>query len=451
MANFGIDGLASNLDTTSIINNLIAIEGNQQVLLKKKQTSASSAVSALQSLNTKVASLAAAAKTAATASSWGAVKATSSATSVTATAATGASLSSLSFTVDAVAAAQSSLLTVPADLDPAKRELTITTGATAVTITAATSDPRDIAAAINASDAGVKATTINVGTAEVPSYRLQLTGTQTGTANGFSVGYAVAGQADPVAATLSTVRAASDAKITLFPGTPAAQPVTSTSNTFTGLVPDVSIAVTAAGPDTVTVDVLRDDAALTKLASSLVSSLNVVLSEITSRTAATKSTAADGGEVVTGGLLAGDSTVRMLQQDVLTAGSASVGGVSPADFGIVIGRDGTFTFNAETFAAKLAEDPAKVQTIVSGVAANVQKVADKASDSVTGSLTTRIQNGESSVKDLGSRISAWDDRLARRRETLMRVYTALEVSMSKTQATSSWLSSQIEQLNASKA
>lgn len=451
MATLGIDGLSSGLDSTSIINSMMAIEGNQQVLLKQKQTTASSTVSALQSLNTKVASLAAAAKTAATPASWGAVTAKSSATSVTATAAAGASLSTLSFTVDAVATSQSSLLTVPADLDPANLSLTITTGGKAFEVKPASADPRDIAAAINTSESGVKATAINVGTADAPSYRLQLTGTQTGAANNFTVSYAATGEADPVAATLSTVRAAGDAKITLFPGTDGAQAVTSSSNSFASILPDVTINVSAVESEAVTVDVNRNDPALTALASSIVSNLNVVLSEIASRTAKNTGKAEDGSELVKGGLLSGDTAVRFLQQDILTAGSASVGGVSPADFGIKIGRDGTFTFDSAKFAEQLAKDPAKVQEVISGVAANVQKVADKASDSVNGSLTSRIQSGEASVKDLATRISSWDDRLASRRQTLVRIYTALEVSMSKMQATSSWLSSQIEQLNSSKA
>jgi len=124
--------------------------------------------------------------------------------------------------------------------------------------------------------------------------------------------------------------------------------------------------------------------------------------------------------------------------------------VSPADVGIVISRDGTFTFDQEKFAAALADDPAKVQKIVSGVAANVQAVADRASDKVDGSLTSRIKSTQETVSEMGDRISDWDDRLARRRETLVRIYSALEVSMSKMQSTSNWLSSQIAQLNATK-
>lgn len=448
MAGLAIDGLSSGLDTTALINSLIAIEGNQQVLLKQKQSTSSSLVTALQALNTRVASLAEAAKTATKDSSWGAVKGASSAESVVVTAASGAVPSTLSFTVDRVATSQSSLLTVPADLDADNPTLTISLGGKDTAVTALTTDPRDIAAAINSSDAGVKAAVINVGTADAPSYRLQLTGTETGAANTFTVSYANAG--GTAAASLSQVRAAGDAQITLFPGTDAAQSMTSSTNAFNGVLADVTITVSKVESEAVTVDVVRDTEALTSLAKNLVSNIEVVLSEIASRTKATTGTADDGGSTLKPGLFGGDATIRMLQQDILAQASAPIDGVSPADVGIVISRDGTFTFDEEKFTAALAADPAKVQTIVSGVAANVQAVADRASDKVDGTLTNRIKSTQDAVSELGDRISDWDDRLARRRETLVRIYSALEVSMSKMQSTSSWLASQIEQLNASK-
>lgn len=448
MAGLAIDGLSSGLDTTALINSLIAVEGNQQVLLKQKQATGSSLVTALQALNTRVASLAEAAKTATKDTSWGAVKGTSSAESVVVTAASGAVPSTLSFTVDRVATSQSSLLAIPADLDPADPTLTISLGGKDTAVTALTTDPRDIAAAINSSDAGVKAAVINVGTSDTPSYRLQLTGTATGAASSFTVSYASTG--GPAAASLSQVRAAGDAKITLFPGTDAAQSMTSATNAFNGLLGDVTITVSKVEAEAVTVDVVRDTEALTNLAKNLVSNIGVVLSEISSRTKASTGTTSDGSATLKPGLFGGDTTIRFLQQDILSQASAPIDGVSPADVGIVIARDGTFTFDQEKFSAALAEDPAKVQKIVSGVAANVQAVADRASDKVDGSLTNRIKSTEASVSEMGDRISDWDDRLARRRETLVRIYSALEVSMSKMQSTSNWLSSQIAQLNATK-
>ena len=450
-----IDGLVSGLKTTDLIDSLITLQAGTQSLLKTKQSTASSLVTALQSLNTKVASLAEQAAKTAKASSWDAVKATSSAPGVSATVADGAQPASLNLRVTAVAASQTSLVTLPAAGDlGATPSFTLTRGGTTTTVTAASGAMADVVAAFNASGTGVRATAIKVPDLDAQgqptgttSYRLQLTGTETGTANGFTVALAGAGGAQPLA--LETTRAASDAAITLFAGTASARTLSSSSNTFDDLMTGVDVtvsAVTAPDASDVTLTVASDGAALRSLGSNLVSNLNLVLNEIGSRTKSTTSTAADGGTLVTGGLFSGDATIRFLQQTLQSEASAPVGGVSPADVGVVIGKDGSFTFDQEKFDAALAADPQKVQTILTTVAERLAKTAKGASDTGTGSLTLTIQSQQSLVKDLGTRISDWDDRLAARRESLVRTYAALETSLSNLNSQSSYLASQIAAL-----
>ncbi len=53
-----LDGLASGLDTTTLIKSLMQIEAIPQTLLKNKVSATKTMVSALQALNTKVADLA---------------------------------------------------------------------------------------------------------------------------------------------------------------------------------------------------------------------------------------------------------------------------------------------------------------------------------------------------------------------------------------------------------
>lgn len=449
MASIGIDGLVSGLDTTSLINQLMQVEAMPQTLLAQKKTGAESFVSALQSLNAKVSSLADAAKTAATASSWDAFKATSSSTAVTATASSSAQPSSLSFTVDRLAQSQTSVVAVPASFQDDPPTFTIVRGGEETTITAASGSIADVVAAFNDSDSGIRAVAVRVSGGDEPVYKLQLTGTGTGAENAFEVydGDQTSGThwVDSSAAS----RSARDAQITLFPGTVDATALTSSTNTFAGLLTGVDVTVSKAEDDPVTVTIARDDDAVTKLASNLVSQLGLVLSEIAARTATTTTTDDDGRTVITGGLFSADSAVRNLQQRILAAGSAPVDGFSPSEVGIVIGRDGTFTFDEAKFAEALAADPDKVQRIVSGVAANVQGVADAASDKYDGSLTLKITNQESAIKDMGEQISAWDRRLELRRESLQRTYAALEVTLSGLQTQSSWLTSQLAALNSS--
>ena len=50
------------------------------------------------------------------------------------------------------------------------------------------------------------------------------------------------------------------------------------------------------------------------------------------------------------------------------------------------------------------------------------------------------------AKDITDRIDAWDLRLAKRKETLTRQFTAMETALSSLQNQSTWLAGQISQL-----
>ena len=106
MGSLAIDGLVSGLDTTTLINNLMAIESQPQTLLKSKVTTTQSLVSAFQSLNTSVASLAQFAKKTALPASIDLFTATATASSVTVSAGTGASPGQIDLSVTSVAKGQ---------------------------------------------------------------------------------------------------------------------------------------------------------------------------------------------------------------------------------------------------------------------------------------------------------------------------------------------------------
>ena len=456
MASMGIDGLISGLDTTSLINALMTNAAGPQALLKTKQTETTTLITAFQALNTKVASLADSAKTAAKPASWNALTSTSSASSVTAASGTGAQPGVVTFRTDALAKAQVSLVDDTALAGATT--FTVKIGTKLTTITAASADPRDIAAALNKSDGGVGATTIRTNSTTPATYELQLTGKSTGTDNAFTlyVGTAAdvtAGTATAV--TLNTLTTPANAQITLFAGTTAEKVLTSQNNTFTGLTAGIDVTISKVETDPVTVTSARDEAALKKLASGLVGALTVALSEISSRSTTTTTTAADGSSVVTGGIFTGESAVRGMSDQLITAMSMPVGagasstdiGVSPATFGVVLGKDGTFTFDDAKFSAALAADPVKVQSWLTELATRVGAVATSVSDPIDGSLTRQITGQQTVNTDLGDQIADWDRRLALRKEGLQATYTALEVSLSALKAQGTWLTSQLAALN----
>jgi len=462
-----IDGLISGLDTTSIITNLMALEALPQTAIKSKVSTTNTFVTALQSLNTKVSSLGDAATKASSAASWGAVTAASSSTSVASSASTSATAGSLTFQVDRLAAKQTSVGASVTDLagffgGATPPTLTLATGSAAsptvaeISMTGVT-DLAGLASAINKADTGVTATLVKVSANES---RLQLTSKATGAAGAFDLYSGSVAAADLTAASPATaltgrdakfaITNAADAQVTLWKGTGVEQVVTSTSNTFSGVLTGVEFTISKVEADPVTLTVARNNAALTTLASDLVTNLSTVLTEITSRTKTSTTTDSTGRTLVTGGVFSADNAIRTLRQSVLSEASAPVDGISPSTMGIVLAKDGTFSFDETLFAAALAADPAKVQSVISGVAARLEKLADDQSDPIAGSLSLRVTSQQSYVKGLGDQVLSWDTRLDLRRATLEKTYSGLEVALGKLNSQSDWLTSQLSSLSSSK-
>jgi len=457
-----VDGLISGLDTTSLINSLMDFEAAPQRQLKASVVTSNTLVAALQGLNTSVASLATLANKSVTADSLNIYAAKSTSSSVTVTAGSTATTGSLDIVVDKLAQAQSGV-TAAMTTAPGTDFTLVDSAGVKTSITAASTSLDDVAKAINAADAGVTATKIASGTDVngATQYRLQLIATETGAAGAFALHSGTAAMVDDGTSTnmltapgAAVIRVAQDAEVTLWAGTNAEQKITSSTNTFTDLLPGVAAtvsAVSAAGADPVTVSVSRDDAAVSTIAKSLVDSLNGVFALISTKSAVVNSTNSAGNPIVSAGVFSGDSTVRDVKQLVLNAASYPVNGRSPSEIGISITRTGTMEFDATKFAAAMKDDPEFVKSVLTEISSRVASAAGSASDKFDGLITSRITGQESLVKSLGTQIENWDLRLNSRRTSLERTYAALEVQLSNMNAQSAWLTSQVEGLNASKA
>lgn len=430
-----LDGLASGLDTTALISSVMQVEAIPQTLLKYKSQDLQSMVSALQGLNSKVAALATQATTAAKPGAFDLYAATTSTDKVIATTTPAAKAGSIGFQVDRLAQTQVTVTPrVNAVVGWPYTTMTINSGGQSYTIEPLSSNLDDVVNSVNAAGAGVTATKVAVGAGE---YRLQFTATKSGEAGAFTI-------TDP-AATFTDVMAAQDAQITLWPtaGT-AAQPVKSSTNTFADVLPGVTVTAKEVTTTPVTLTVARDDAATTKLASDLVSGVNGIFSYVASKSAVT-STTNTSGTSTSAGIFAGDSAVRSVNQNILSAASLPVGTPprSPSEIGISITKTGTMEFDDKKFAAALAADPAGTAAKVQEIATRVAAAATTASDKYDGTLTKKITGQQSEVRDLATRISDWDTRLESRKATLQRTYSGLEVALSNMKAQQSWLTAQL--------
>jgi flagellar hook-associated protein 2 len=459
MPNMSVGGLASGLDTATIISQLMQLEARPQTMLKSKVSNEQKVVTALQALNTKLASIASKAADLAKSSGWNPTKATSDNDKVAVTTSTGttgtAGVGSVSFQVVSVAAAYSASYTTTAPVAqqvlPANSTFQISYDdgrAGKVDLQTGDGSLSAIAKALNSSGTGVTATLVKV---DDTNYRLQVRSATTGEASGFTLT-----EADGTTPLLGGVYGSTngaDAEIKIAGETSG---ITSSTNTFAGLMPGVDITLNAGATGSATITVEQDLASLTESVKSMVESVNGVLSEIgtlTSYDAASKKA----------GLLGNDSTLRSVRNQLVESVSRGLGGESLSGVGIQVDRYGKLTFDEAKFKSAYIADPSgTVAKFVGtdgtptkdtdpydaayGFADRIQKLGESFSSSTVGTITKSIQSRQSAIKGMEDDIADWDIRLETRRTTLQRQYTALETALGKLQSQSSWLAGQIGSL-----
>lgn len=433
-----ISGLASGLDTASIIDQLMSLEAVGQNRLKSRVSTEQLAVNALQTLNSKVASLAGKATELLKAGTWTAVSTTSTNKDVTVSAGTGAGPGSFSLRVDRTALSHRLELASPvsrtaAGTVPASVRLDRLDGTTPVDLTT-DGTLQGLVDAINlpANETGLRATAVRVGEDQ---YRLLVESATTGTATDFTLTDAADGT-DLLGG--ATVRAGRDAQVTLGDSIVA----TSTTNTFADLVPGVSITLGAAATGTSEISLVRDPSKITASVQGLVEAVNAALADIDSLTAYNPTTKATG-------LLNGDTAARELRARIL-ATVFPADGTSLSDLGIQTDRSGKLVFDSSKLSAAVAADPTRVRERLAapgtGFVSRLETVAKTASDKVTGTLTTAITGRTSTIRTLNDSIDQWDRRLELRRTALTRQFTALETALSQMNSQSNWLAGQINSL-----
>ena len=384
-----IDGLSSGLDTTSLINSLMAVEAAPQSLIKNKAAMVQTRISALQGLNSAAADLATKAGKLADPKSLELYSASSSSAKVSTTVGAGAKPGAVDFSVSQLAQTQVSVSKNLAAWPYTTMTITSESGQP-VTVTPLTSSLDDVVSAVNLSGAGVVASKVSVGGGE---YRLQFASSKTGVASGFTI-------TDPDSAVgLTKVQPAQDAQIKLWAGSAAEVTLNSATNTFSELLPGVAATVSEVSAAPTRVTVARDSAQISKAASDLIGSVNGVLAQISTKSTVVSSTDASGKPITSGGVFTGDSTIRQVNAAILAAASQPVGGKSPAEFGITLTKTGTMEFDATKFGDALAKDAAGTMAAVATIAGRVADAAKQASDPSAGLLSTKIKGQQGAAKD----------------------------------------------------
>lgn len=339
MSQFSVSGAVSGLDTASLINSLMAVEGQQQTALTNRQSTAKKAADAYASLITSLNGLADQARALAKTSDWTGSSVSSSSSSV-AVKATGSSESSLTFDVTQVAVAHaliSSEGVATTGVQVASGPLTVTASDGSTTsIDVGDGSLSSVVSAINKADAGLVATAVKTG---ANSFRLQVVADRTGADTGFTIdgldGFTG----------MNVLSQGQDAKLTIGTNPATAYEISSASNTFSDLVDGMSFTVSKAETN-VTVSSQIDGSSVADSIGKLVDAANSVLSTLNKQTAVSTTNG-----TTSSGALAGEGVVRQVTQRILSA----VGGADAP--GVHLTRDGKLSFDRSAFLTAFAADP----------------------------------------------------------------------------------------------
>jgi flagellar hook-associated protein 2 len=347
---FNVGGLATGLDTNSIIKQLMDVERVPLTQLQRRRTAYQDKDSAWQKILTRIQALHEKVNAVAERSGWDTLlTGTSSDPAAVAVSVSGAdNPTSLSFTVDRLASThQVSAATVfSAGTDPVGAgTLTLTVGATNYTVdTDASTTLAGLVTEINALEAGVNARLVTV---DANQLRLVIRADQSGDDGQFT--------ASGTQATLqgfSTVETGLDARLTLGSGAGAIT-VERSSNTITDLVAGLTLNLKAVTTSAVTVISERDIEGAVTMVKDMVDELNSALSTISGLTTYHAETGAASA-------LAGDSSVRNVVLRLRSALSSAVGLTGDyrhaGSVGISLSRDGSIIFDETKLRDALEDD-----------------------------------------------------------------------------------------------
>ena len=427
-----LDGIASGLNTTALIDAIVYAQSQPLVVMRQDLEDAEDVKEAIAGLTSRFNDITTSLEDIDTADEFTAFSTSlSSEDQFSATAGEGASPGTYNITVSSLAFSETEVSQGYADKSTlgtlGTGDVNITVGGVASTVTldGTNNSLEGLAEALNELD-GVTSYVLDTGDATDP-YKLVVQGDDTGAANTIEIDTsALAGGTNP---TFTETRSASDAQLDVNGIT-----VNSASNTVTAL-PGLTIDLTNTGTDPVTLTVSEDEVAIADKIEAFVDAFNEAVGYYN------KETAYNPDLGITGGLV-GESSARRAVDGIGTVVSSpyEVGGAYSilAEVGITTSQDGTLELDRTTLEDALLENSEDVQKLFTdpngpGVALS-GRINDLYVDEETGSLTSRSESVEGEIEDLQTRIEDMEEYLDDYTERLRSQFVAMEQAMSSLNA-----------------
>lgn len=315
-------------------------------------------------------------------------------------------------------------------------------GTKSITIDGTNNTLEGIRDAINSAAAGVTATIVNDGSGT--PYRLALTSTSSGASNSFKIttsggdgtidsllGYDPGGTQN-----LTQTLAAQNADLTVN-----GIAITSASNTVSEAIQGVTLTLknTTVTPSSLTV--ARDSTAINAAASGFVEAYNSLASQIKSRSAY-------GSDAKTAGALAGDGTLRTMQDQLRSIFNTPASGgtlTSLAQVGISFQKDGSLLLDSSKLDSAISTDFSDVTNLFSSSTGFATRLEDWATSTLGagGLIDTRTQSLKEFVKNRNDEIDKLENQMSALEKKYIREYTNLNIMLSSMNSTSTFLSQQL--------
>ena len=241
-------------------------------------------------------------------------------------------------------------------------------------------------------------------------------------------------------------------------------PVTSASNTVTTVIPGLTLTLSTASATPVTLAVQPDMTQVATAINNFISSYNKVMQDINAQYQY------DGTASSTAPPLLGDSSLELLQSQLLAGISTSITGnnglANLQSIGIKLQNDGTLTVASSTSPDSVSLDDAltnnfsAVQNLFqsaasseagAGVAQTLNTALTSLTDAVNGPLNADMAGINSEVKDLNDHISDFQLRLQQTQQQLLIQYSLINTMLEQLPQTLASINSQLNSLNPSKA
>jgi len=211
--------------------------------------------------------------------------------------------------------------------------------------------------------------------------------------------------------------------------------VSSSSNTFRGLLPDATLEIKEASQQPVTITVTSSNEDLIAGLKAMVDNYNSFREKLAELTKYDP-------ETNTASVLAGDATALRLDADMSRLVSGRFSGAesiqSLAALGIDVNDDGTLTFRTSEFKARYAEDPDAVEQFLSAEQFGLVDKFDDLIERIAGEdgslLSQRIQTLKSKIDTNNDRVQFMDKRLEVQRERLFMDFYRMELAIGKMQS-----------------